>query len=36
LQELYNQINQLHDGQQPVTCPQCQHSFALEQAALGG
>ena len=36
LQELYNQINQLHDGHLPVTCPQCQHTFALEQPALGG
>lgn len=30
LQSLYNQINQLEDANEAVTCPQCQHRFALE------
>lgn len=36
LQTLYNQVNQLGDGHQVVTCPQCQHSFAMELALPGG
>ncbi len=36
LQELYNQINHLENGQQTVNCPECRHTFAPEQAAVGG
>lgn len=36
LQDLYNEINQLDNGHLPVTCPQCQHVFELEQSPLGG
>jgi hypothetical protein len=35
LQSLYNQMNRI-DGGEPVTCPQCQHTFAPEPVALGG
>ncbi len=35
LQRLYNELNRLDGGEQ-VTCPQCQHSFALEHALAGG
>ncbi|MCL4870821.1 MAG: phage tail assembly protein [Anaerolineae bacterium] len=36
LQTLYNQVNQLGNGHQAVTCPQCQHTFDMESLALGG
>jgi hypothetical protein len=36
LQELYNQINQLAPQQLPAVCPQCQYTFELEAAAVGG
>jgi len=36
LQDLYNEINQLGNDQLPVTCPECQHTFELEQSSLGG
>jgi hypothetical protein len=36
LQNLYNEINQLSNGHLPVTCPECQHAFEVEQPVLGG
>jgi hypothetical protein len=36
LQNLYNEINQLENGSNSVTCPQCQHVFQLEANAVGG
>lgn len=36
LQNLYNQINQVNGSHSEVICPQCQHTFAPEQASLGG
>ena len=36
LQNLYNEINQLNNGHLPVTCPECQHAFEVEQPVLGG
>ncbi len=36
LQDLYNQINQVNNDHQTVTCPECQHAFELEQSGLGG
>jgi hypothetical protein len=36
LQNLYNTINQLGNGHLPVTCPECQHAFEVEQPVLGG
>jgi hypothetical protein len=36
LQHLYNEINQLGNGHLPVTCPECQHAFEVEQPVLGG
>jgi hypothetical protein len=36
LQNLYNTINQLDNGHLPVTCPECQHAFEVEQPVLGG
>ncbi len=36
LQDLYNGINQLGNGRQPVSCPQCEHAFEVERPALGG
>jgi hypothetical protein len=36
LQDLYNEINQPGNGHLPVTCPQCQHSFEVEKATVGG
>jgi hypothetical protein len=36
LQNLYNEINQLGNGHLPVTCPECQHTFEVEQPVLGG
>jgi hypothetical protein len=35
LQTLYNEINRL-DDHTVVTCPQCQHAFAMEPALVGG
>ena len=35
LQDLYNEINRIGDAV-PVTCPQCQHTFAPEHALAGG
>src|SRR4051812_8646083 len=35
LQALYNEINRV-DDRGAVTCPQCQHAFALEDALVGG
>jgi hypothetical protein len=32
LQDLYNRINQVGNGQLSVTCPQCQHTFEVEPA----
>jgi hypothetical protein len=36
LQDLYNQINHLGNGHQSVICPQCEHTFTVEQPSLGG
>lgn len=36
LQDLYNRINQLDNGQHVVVCPECQHEFAVEPVAVGG
>jgi hypothetical protein len=36
LQNLYNDINHVGNGHQPITCPQCQHAFEVEQPSLGG
>lgn len=36
LQNLYNEINQVDNGQLPVTCPECQHNFDMERPVLGG
>ena len=36
LQELYNEINQLGDGREAITCPHCQQTFAPERTAVGG
>lgn len=36
LQEMYNDMNQLRNGQELVSCPHCQQSFALEKTAVGG
>src|SRR5215218_7677170 len=35
LQALYNEINRVDEGD-TVTCPQCQHAFAVERATAGG
>lgn len=34
LQDLYNEINRL-SGREPVSCPQCQHTFDPEPALVG-
>ncbi len=36
LQDLYNEINQVDNGHQAVTCPECQHAFDVERSSLGG
>jgi hypothetical protein len=36
LQDLYNRFNALDEQRQPVTCPRCEHAFAVEEAPLGG
>jgi hypothetical protein len=36
LQDLYNDLNQLQAGVIDATCPQCEHTFAVEQPVLGG
>jgi hypothetical protein len=36
LQDLYNRVNHLTNGQHPVTCPQCEHTFEVEPPVLGG
>jgi hypothetical protein len=36
LQNLYNDINYVGNGQPPTTCPQCQHAFEVERPGLGG
>jgi hypothetical protein len=36
LQELYNEINSVDDGQRSVTCPNCRQPFDLEVQRLGG
>jgi hypothetical protein len=35
LQALYNEINRV-DGGTTATCPQCEHTFGLEQTLAGG
>lgn len=36
LQNLYNEINHLDNGSAPITCPECQHTFAMESLVPGG
>jgi hypothetical protein len=36
LQNLYNEINQLGNGHEAITCPQCQHEFRPEMNGAGG
>ena len=36
LQELYNEINQLGDGRETISCPHCGQTVALERTAVGG
>lgn len=36
LQNLYNDLNQLQPAVVAATCPQCEHSFEVEQPVLGG
>jgi hypothetical protein len=36
LQNLYNEINRLDQGQDDVVCPECRHVFVPEAAAVGG
>src|SRR5687767_8592194 len=36
LQNLYNETNQLENGQAAVICPQCQHEFEVEKNGVGG
>ena len=36
LQDLYNKINHGDEGRQRVSCPQCNHAFEMEAAAVGG
>lgn len=36
LQNLYNRVNRLDGDQIEITCPQCQHTFSMEQESLGG
>lgn len=36
LQNLYNSINRLEEPGEVIVCPQCQHSFRLETAGVGG
>jgi phage FluMu protein gp41 len=36
LQNLYNEVNQVDQGNVAATCPQCRHSFEMERPALGG
>jgi hypothetical protein len=36
LQNLYNEINRLDSNATAVACPECQHEFLVEPAALGG
>jgi|SRR5688572_20328252 len=35
LQTLYNEMNRVDEPSQ-VTCPRCEHTFALESALVGG
>lgn len=36
LQELYNRVNHASESTQEVSCPHCNHSFAMEMANVGG
>jgi hypothetical protein len=36
LQDLYNEINRVDEGQRSVMCPNCRQSFELEVERLGG
>jgi hypothetical protein len=36
LQALYNEINHIDDAERRVTCPVCQHVFAMEDPNAGG
>ena len=36
LQNLYNKINRLDEGNSSVVCPECHHEFNPEESGLGG
>lgn len=36
LQDLYNEINRVDDGNRSVICPNCRESFEMEVEGLGG
>ena len=36
LQDFYNHINRCGTGREPVTCPQCRHTFEPETQPVGG
>ena len=36
LQNLYNQINRLDEGQPSIVCPECRHEFQPELNGVGG
>lgn len=36
LQAMYNSVNGGAEGRHEVTCPQCQHQFAVETVGAGG
>jgi len=36
LQDLYNEVNLLENGQAAAICPQCQHEFVPETTKVGG
>ncbi len=36
LQNLYNRVNGLEDGQPRAVCPQCRHEFQPEVVGVGG
>ena len=36
LQNLYNEVNRLENGNDAVICPQCQHEFNMETSSMGG
>jgi hypothetical protein len=36
LQDLYNEVNRVDDGNRSVMCPNCRQSFEMEVEGLGG